>query len=202
MTPFDEKLAWIEQQFSEIKNSAEVHLDLKYATKDNFLERNVYAGFDRCFLAPTAAKMFSEACAKLKADHPELKFKIWDALRPRSIQTIFFEHLKGTPFESYVAAPWPGSLHNFGMALDLTLQTKAGEELDMGTGFDDFRDLAQPALEDKFLATGELTAQQIKHRLLLRKLLEGVGFKVRPHEWWHFNALPKEKVHGVLPALD
>jgi D-alanyl-D-alanine dipeptidase len=202
MTPFDEKLPWIEENFCEIKSSSEVFLDLKYATTDNFIGLNVYQGFSRTFLAPPAFAMFTQACSKLSSAHPDLQFRVWDALRPRSIQAQFFAHLRGTPFETYVAAPLPGSLHNFGMALDLTLQTKAGALLDMGTDFDDFRDLAQPKLEAQFLKTGELTAQQHSNRLLLRRLLEDVGFQVLPHEWWHFNALPGPQVHGFYPSLD
>lgn len=166
------------------------------------MNADVYDGFHRCFLSPLAFAMFSQACEKLKNQHPQLKFLIWDALRPRSIQAQFYEHLAGTPLQSYVAAPQPGSLHNFGMALDLTLQTKAGVELDMGTGFDDFRDLAQPKFEKTFLETGELTSQQLENRLLLRGLLEGEGFKVLDHEWWHFNALPKGQVFGKHPVLE
>jgi D-alanyl-D-alanine dipeptidase len=138
----------------------------------------------------------------LRRDHPDLQFLIWDTLRPRSIQAQFYDHLAGTPFQSYVAAPFPGSLHNFGMAMDLTLQTRDGQQLDMGTGFDDFRDLAQPKLESQFLASGELTQSQLGNRLLLRRLLEDQGFKVLEHEWWHFNALPKDQVHGQHPVLE
>jgi D-alanyl-D-alanine dipeptidase len=72
----------------------------------------------------------------------------------------------------------------------------------MGTGFDDFRDLAQPKLEHKFLASGELTQAQQNNRLLLRGLLESQGFLVLEHEWWHFNALPKAQVHGKFPVLE
>jgi D-alanyl-D-alanine dipeptidase len=202
LTPFDEKLSWIETHFIEIKNSPEVFLDLKYATSENFMQENVYQGFSRCFLAPMAADMFFQACEKLKSSHPHLQFRIWDALRPRQVQARFFEHLQGTPFENYVAPPNPGSLHNYGMALDLTLQTKSAELLDMGTDFDDFKDLAQPRLEKKFLKEGRLTQAQWLNRQLLRDLLESVGFLVLPHEWWHFNALPAHQVHGHKPSLD
>jgi D-alanyl-D-alanine dipeptidase len=163
---------------------------------------DVYGGFHRCFMAPLAAKMLFQACDELKAHHPGLQFHIWDTLRPRSIQAQFYDHLKGTPFQNYVAAPHPGSLHNFGMAIDLTLQTRDGELLDMGTGFDDFRDLAQPKLEKKFLESGELTEEQYKNRLLLRGLLESQGFTVLEHEWWHFNALPKDQVYDKFPILE
>jgi D-alanyl-D-alanine dipeptidase len=202
MTSFVQNIKWIEENFREIKASPEVVLHMKYATADNFMNADVYKGFERCFLSPLAYEMFNRACEVLKRDHPTLQFLVWDTLRPRSIQAQFYDHLAGTPFQSYVAAPHPGSLHNFGMAMDLSLQTREGQELDMGTGFDDFRDLAQPKLEQKFLATGELTQEQLNNRLLLRGLLENQGFKVLEHEWWHFNALPKDQVHGKHPALE
>jgi len=202
MNSFLRQIQWIEQNFIEIKVSSEVVLDLKYSTTDNFMQADVYEGFHRCFMAPVAAKMFFRACEELKRNHPDLQFHIWDSLRPRSIQAQFYDRLKGTPFQNYVAAPQPGSLHNFGMAVDLTLQTRDGELLDMGTGFDDFRDLAQPKLERQFLASGALTAAQYENRILLRKLLETQGFKVLEHEWWHFNALPKDQVFGKHPILE
>lgn len=202
MNSFVTRLQWIEQNFMEIKDSAEVVLDLKYSTSDNFMNADVYGGFKRCFLSPLAAEMFSKACSKLRQSHPHLQFRVWDGLRPRSIQAQFYDHLKGTPFQNYVAAPEPGSLHNFGMAMDLTLQDREGKLLDMGTDFDDFRDLAQPKLENHFLKTGELTEEQHRNRLLLRGLLETEGFKVLEHEWWHFNALPKDQVYGLHPILE
>jgi D-alanyl-D-alanine dipeptidase len=202
MNSFQQNLSWIESNFREIKPSDEVFLEMKYATAGNFMNADVYGGFRRCFLAPLAFEMFQRACAVLRREHPELQFLVWDALRPRSIQAQFYAHLKGTPFQDYVAAPEPGSLHNFGMALDLSLQTKKCVPLDMGTGFDDFRDLAQPKKEPKFLASGELSQTQLKNRLLLRGLLEDQGFKVLEHEWWHFNALPKDQVLGVHPILE
>jgi D-alanyl-D-alanine dipeptidase len=202
MTPFDEKLAWIESNFVELQNSDHVFLDLKYASTDNFIKQNVYGGFSRCFLAPKAAAMFAQACDTLRKRHPDLQFRIWDALRPRRVQSIFYEHLRGTPFQSYVAAPLPGSLHNFGMALDLTLQKRSGPLLDMGTDFDDFRDLAQPRLEEELQKNGALSPEQVRNRRLLRGVLQEAGFRVLPHEWWHFNALPAEQVHGLYPSLD
>lgn len=202
MTSFVKQIQWIEENFREITASHLVALDMKYATNDNFMNQDIYQGFDRCFLSPIAYEMFSKACAVLQKQHPDLQFLIWDTLRPRSIQAQFYDHLAGTPFQNYVAAPHPGSLHNFGMAMDLTLQTRDGRQLDMGTGFDDFRDLAQPKLEKQFLASGELTEEQLQNRLLLRGLLEDQGFKVLEHEWWHFNALPKDQVHGKHPVLE
>jgi len=202
MNSFVSHLSWIEKNFVEIKPSQEVVLDLKYATTDNFMKRDVYEGFSRCFLAAPAADMFAKACKQLRAQYPHLQFHIWDALRPRHVQALFYKHLEDTPFQNYVAPPEPGSLHNFGMAMDLTLQTRDGKLLDMGTDFDEFEDLAQPKLEKQFLKSGELTEEQYRHRLILREVMEAQGFQVLPHEWWHFNALPKERVYGAFPILE
>ena len=202
MNSFYRRQKWIEENFVEIRESAEVVLDLKYSTLDNFMKTDVYGGFSRCFLSPLAANMFAETCKDLRRRHSHLQFHVWDALRPRSVQARFYDHLKDTPFRDYVAAPHPGSLHNFGMALDLTLQTRDGRLLDMGTDFDHFGDLSQPKLEKQFLASGTLTPLQLENRLLLRSLLEGQGFTVLEHEWWHFNALAKDQVYGKHVILE
>lgn len=202
MNSFVKHLSWVEENFVEIRGSEQICLDMKYASNDNFMGYDIYGGFQRCFLSPYAADMFLKACEVLRREHPDLQFRVWDTLRPRSVQAQFYEHLRGTAFQKYVAAPEPGSLHNFGMAMDLTLQVRGGKELDMGTGFDDFRELAQPALEEQFLKIGQLTVEQHQNRLLLRCLLEDQGFKVLEHEWWHFNALSKEQVYGFFPVLE
>ena len=45
--------------------------------------------------------------------------------------------------ERYVANPSKGSGHNRGIAVDLTIiNLKTGQELNMGTGFDNFTDTA------------------------------------------------------------
>ena len=49
-----------------------------------------------------------------------------------------------------------GSIHSFGMAVDVTLIDADGAEFDMGTGFDDLSELSHPALEERFLAAGQL----------------------------------------------
>lgn len=200
--PFARDLEWIEKTFTEISAAEDVVIDLKYATTDNFMGENLYGGFARCFLHPRAAESFSRARRILRERHPGLRFKIWDALRPRSVQSRMFERLRGTPLQDYVAPPVPGSLHAYGMALDLTLQDPAGVDLSMGTPFDDFDDLAQPAHEEKLLASGRLNPIDHRNRLILRTVMHEAGFRVLPHEWWHFNAAPSAEVHGKLPSLD
>ena len=202
MNPFQRHIAWLENNFHEIFDGPEIALDLRYATPHNFMNKNLYAGFKRCFLHPEAFEKLTQAQALLSKHRNNYKFRIWDATRPQSIQKQMYDHLQGGPFEAYVAKPSPGSMHNFGLAIDLTLQNEKGECLPMGTDFDDFRDLAQPKKEHQLLESGDLKKEELENRLLLRNVMEEAGFKVLPHEWWHFNALPSDEVHGLYKILE
>jgi D-alanyl-D-alanine dipeptidase len=102
----------------------------------------------------------------------------------------------------YVANPESGSVHNFGFAVDLSIVDGNGNELDMGTPYDTFNDLAQPQLEEKFFNAGKLSAQQIENRLLLRTAMEKAGFIQLPFEWWHFDALPKAEVKEKFKIIE
>jgi D-alanyl-D-alanine dipeptidase len=73
------------------------------------------------------------------------------------------------------------------MALDITLLDEHGQELDMGTGFDDMTDLSHPALEERFLAAGLLLETQVANRRLLREAMFQAGFVGINTEWWHFD---------------
>ncbi len=180
--------------YVELKNSDAIALDLRYATANNFTGKNLYGVFNRAFLHKIAADKLAHAAANLKAAQPKYRLLILDALRPRSVQYLLWEKVRGTDQQKYVANPKGGSIHNFGFAVDITIVDASGKELDMGTAFDDFTPLAQPVLEEQFLKSGRLTQQQIQNRHLLRKVMEDAGFIQLPLEWWHFEALAKTEV--------
>lgn len=165
-------------------------VELKYASKDNFLKKNVYGGLRRCYMQPEAADKLAKASAILQEQRPDLRLLVYDAVRPRSVQFAMWRIVKGTSQQSYVASPTSGSVHNFGAAVDLTLADKTGQPLDMGTVFDFFGKKAQPRYENQFLASGELTQEQVDNRLLLRNVMIDAGFSIIRNEWWHFNAFP------------
>ena len=165
-----------------------IMVKLKYASKDNFLHQNVYGGLRNCYLQPEAAEKLVDASKRLQDENPNLRLLVYDAVRPRSVQFAMWRVVKGTPQQSYVASPKNGSVHNFGAAVDLTLATKEGKALDMGTPFDYFGKKAQPRYEDALLASGELTAAQVDNRKLLRGIMTASGFSIIRNEWWHFNA--------------
>ena len=87
----------------------------------------------------------------------------------------------------YLANPERGSIHSFGMALDVTLLDEHGLELDMGTGFDDLTERSHPALELEMLARHEITQAHIDNRQLLRDAMAHAGFAGIRSEWWHYD---------------
>lgn len=173
-------------------------LDFRYASKNNFVGEDVYGDFKTCFLQKDAAQMLQRANAKLKERRADLVFIAFDCLRPRSVQLRFWDKVKGTKQQSYVANPHSktGSIHNYGCAIDLSLATKDGKELDMGTAFDHFGPLAHPAKEAKYLANGKLTHAQVANRLLLREVMVAAGFYPLNNEWWHFNCATSSKTRA------
>jgi D-alanyl-D-alanine dipeptidase len=80
----------------------------------------------------------------------------------------------------YVADPAKGSIHNRGGAVDLTLVTLEGIELNMGTPFDFFGKEASHSypFSDKKI---------MDNRKMLKKIMLQNGFKAFESEWWHYN---------------
>jgi D-alanyl-D-alanine dipeptidase len=185
-----------------IVNSDAVELDLRYATDNNFMKRNVYGDFNGCFLHKIAAAKFKNAAEKLRLEKPGWKFLIFDCLRPRSIQRQMWNIVKNTLQKKYVADPKSGSLHNFGFAIDLGLIDDHGKVVDMGTPFDDFGVLAEPRQEEIFVQSGKLSQQQKSHRQILRSVMESAGFIQLPIEWWHFDGLSRSEVKSNFKIFE
>ena len=183
-------------RFRELKGIPGVKLDLRYASTNNFMHQNVYGEFKRAFLHKEAVIKLTKAAQLLSVEKPEYQLLVLDALRPRSVQRLFWAKVKGTPQEKYVADPEKGSIHNFGFAVDLTIVDETGKELDMGTGFDAFLPAAEPRNESKLLQDGELTPAQVEHRKLLRRCMEKAGFIQLEDEWWHYDAKPGKEVRS------
>ena len=190
------------KEYVVLKPSSEFVIDLRYGSSNNFVGRDLYGEFNRGFLHRIAAEKFALARKNLAVVQPKYKLIVFDALRPRSVQAILWDKVKGTDQEKYVADPKSGSVHNYGFALDLSLVDENGRELDMGTPFDSFSPLAQPDLEKKFLAEGKLTEPQLQNRLLLRKTMEEAGFIQLPIEWWHYDALPKQEAKAKYKIIE
>ena len=188
--------------FEELRSDHGLVIDLRYATNDNFVGYNLYGPFNRAFLHKHAAERLFKARDWLQRKNPGYTFVIYDALRPRCIQHILWSHVEGTDAEIYVAHPDRGSMHCFGMAIDLSVMDSNGHMLDMGAGFDDFREIAQPAHEDRFKAGGMLTDKHLENRLILRESMESAGFTSIRHEWWHFDAMDRAVVREKYTLVE
>lgn len=167
-----------------------LHLDIRYATTNNFTGQNLYGNYTYCFLHVIAANKLKIASRNLQKVRPGWKLLIFDCLRPLRIQKKLWEVVRGTPQQSYVANPRFGSIHNFGFAIDLSLLDEKNQEVDMGTPYDSFQLLSQPRLESKFLKIGKISPKQLENRKILRKVMVDSGFKQLAIEWWHYDALP------------
>jgi len=174
-------------QFRHLSSIAGIAVDLRYATPDNFVGRDLYSPIDCAWLHRDAAAALESAVAWLAAHRPDHHLLVLDALRPQRVQQQLWDALQGTELLGYIAEPSRGSIHSFGMALDITIVGPDGVELDMGTGFDDLSERSHPALELAMLERGELTEQQVENRRLLRGAMFQAGFFGINSEWWHFD---------------
>lgn len=180
-----------------------IRVQLVYASPDNFLGKPVYAGITRAWLHPDAAKKLVAAQQMLKKEYPELTLVVYDAARPMEVQRKMWAMVRGTDKVNYVSNPSNGGgLHNYGMAVDVTILDKDDRPLPMGTPFDFFGEEAHTNNEDALLAAGKITHEAFENRRLLRRIMRNAGFRVIPYEWWHFNACSRAEARESYPVLD
>ena len=167
----------------------DIPVSLMYARDDNFTGKVMYKDLTRAYLHPEAAKALLKAQAELKRIRPDLSLKVYDAARPMSVQQIMWDAVKNTDQQIYVSNPAKGGgLHNYGLAVDVTLcDVATGDTLAMGTHIDYFGKRAQVRYEEEFLADSTLSREAYENRLILRKVMTAAGYKVLLSEWWHFN---------------
>ncbi len=182
--------------FRRLDSIAGVSVELRYATPNNFVGRDLYGEVDCAWLHIDAAAALEKSIAWLQHQRPDLSVLVLDALRPQRVQEALWAALQGTDLLMYLANPAGGSIHSFGMALDLTLLDRHGRELDMGTPFDDLTALSHPALEEGFLASGQLTHMQVANRRLLRAAMHHGGWHGINTEWWHFDCGDRVQVRA------
>lgn len=179
-----------------------IRADLKYATTDNFTKTILYDSLLNIYLHPLAAKKLVKAQKRLKTINPNLSLLIYDAVRPLSVQKKMYKVVQGTKYAAYVANPTRTGLHNYGMAVDLTICDEKGNSLDMGTPFDYFGSAAGINKEAELVQRGILSDQQIKNRLLLREVMTYAGFMTIRGEWWHFNAVSLSEANRSYKVIE
>jgi D-alanyl-D-alanine dipeptidase len=164
-----------------------IHLDIRYASANNFLSTPVYTQA-RAFMQRPAAEALLRVLRKLQPLGYGLL--IHDAYRPWYVTKIFWD---ATPpaGKIFVADPRKGSKHNRGCAVDLTLYDVAtGRAVEMPGLYDEMSPRSFPNFPGG-------TSLQRWHRDLLRRAMESEGFTVNEDEWWHFD-YKDWKQHGIL----
>lgn len=162
-------------QWKEIINTNGPLLDMRYATDNNFTKAQIY-DCARCFLRP-------ELALKINTIHSDIKkkygygLKLFDCYRPRPAQQKLWDIV---PNAMYVTPPKKGSMHNKGLAIDLTIVDNKGVELDMGTEYDFFGKEAHRT----YVHPDPVVR---KNRKLLKLLMEAHGLTGIRTEWWHYS---------------
>jgi zinc D-Ala-D-Ala dipeptidase len=156
-----------------------IRVDVRYATTNNFLHRQVYRE-GRAFLQRPAAEALVRAHQNLKAKGYGII--IFDGYRPWSVTKVFWDSATEQDRRiEFVANPRNGSRHNRGCAADVSLvDLSTGREVEMPSRYDEFSERAFPTY-----AGG--TPEARKLRDTLRQAMEAEGFTVYRAEWWHFD---------------
>lgn len=163
--------------FQLIEITPETHnvtLSLAYAGPDNFTGKAVY-GRAICFLHSDAEKRLRRAVELAAAQGYGLR--VFDGFRPSEAQWVLWNH---TPDPDFLADPRRGSPHSKGAAVDLTLMDGAGNDLDMGTGFDAFTPLSHHGNTD-------IPPAAQTNRSILLGIMSAAGWDFYSKEWWHYQ---------------
>lgn len=150
----------------------------------------VYAGSDNCFGAPLykSSNMYlaAEAAAALEKVNKELNtwgygIMVWDAYRPWAISKLAYLALPDNKKFMLEDPDVKGSVHNTGLAVDVSLYDLAtGNPAEMISGFD------EPSMRQYSSYVGG-TEKQRYLRSLLREIMGKHGFSGIEMEWWHFE---------------
>jgi len=160
----------------EIKKAIpNIKLDIRYATKNNFMQQVMYKQA-RAF----ARKPVVESLKKIQKELNKKGYglKIFDGYRPYAITVEFY---KKASDKNFVANPAKGSKHNRGCAVDLTLiNLKTGKELVMPTPYDSFSAAAAAKYE-------KVSPEARKNRDFLIAIMAKYQMNVLENEWWHYD---------------
>ncbi|MCH3969512.1 MAG: M15 family metallopeptidase [Prevotella sp.] len=178
-------------------------VSLMYSRPDNFCGVVLYGDLREAYLHPKAARALKRAQAYLKSIRPDLSLIVFDAARPMHIQQEMWDRVKNTPEFFYVSNPaHGGGLHNYGLAVDVSLCNLKGDTLDMGTKIDFMGPAAHIDRENSLVRHHRISRQAEADRLLLRRVMRHAGWRALPTEWWHFNFCSRSvarKYYKVIP---
>lgn len=185
---------FINSKFVEIKTSKCFNVQMQYPML------GMKNAEKQCWVREEVFEMLLKAVVALPNGY---RFKIFDAWRPFALQhelytfysasivrdfklEAYTHEQKRAVIKKFVSEPIADReippVHTTGGAIDLTIETVDGMEIDMGTRFDAFTDKTKTAYFEN-----EMNVAVRENRRLLFNIMTGVGFTNFPSEWWHFD---------------
>jgi D-alanyl-D-alanine dipeptidase len=170
---------------------------LRYASSNNITGRALYPPGTLALVRPEVGQRLAVAQALLRRYQYQLK--IWDAYRPPSVQFRLWQAIRN---DDYVADPrtGAGSLHSWGIAVDVTLTDTWNNAVTMPSDFDDLT----PAAMWRYSGSDPVVRNHLR---LLQSTMARAGFYGLRTEWWHFTIedwqkyLPPEQAKRASQVL-
>ncbi len=167
---------------------------------DNYYYKyKINGSVNKCYLRESVAIKLKTAETYLPEGY---KFKIFDGWRPFQVQKSLYEDYRAKIIKSipgldedeineltklFVSPPvWDktlGPVHSTGGSVDLTIVDKTGNELNMGTEFDCFKETANT----NYYEINNINEDVRNNRRLLYDAMTQAGFTNLPTEWWHYD---------------
>ncbi len=160
---------------------------------------NIAGAIDKCYMRKGVYERLKLAESYLPKG---MRFKIYDAWRPFEVQLSLYNDYRQKVAEEnpslsneeidnltklFVSMPirdeLMGPVHATGGAIDLTITDCNGNELDMGTEFDFFEDMANTDYFEK----NDVNPLVRDNRRMLYHVMTKAGFTNLPTEWWHYD---------------
>jgi len=160
-----------------------IAVELRYGGTHNIMRRPLYPPSMPALIQPGVGQQLAGAQRFLRLY--KFGIKIWDAYRPKSVQSQLWQFAHN---DLYVANPESGvgSLHTWGVAVDATLVDAWGQSVLMPTDFDDFT----PAAMLRYPRMDSLIRSHLR---LLQMAMGRNGFYGLRTEWWHFTVADWQK---------
>ena len=183
-------------EFRALSDIGGLAVELRYATPNNFVGRDLYSPLDCAWLHRDAAAALERSLARLKSQRPDCSLLVLDALRPQRVQEELWASLQGTNLLEYLAEPVSGSIPSFGMAIAVKIVDDQGKEPDTGNSFKEMNKRSHPVLEESLVGRGALRAEHLAHRRLLRDAMSTGGWRGINSELWHFDCGDRMRVRA------
>lgn len=175
--------------------------DLAFAVEPSYYNQGIKGALEDAYLRQSVADRLLRADSLLPSGYT---LKVYDGYRPICVQQHLWDYYREQVAKNpqnnnlteeeidfktsfFVSKPSydvkQPSLHNTGGAVDVTIIDVNGNELNMGTCFDDFSDKAWTNHFEEYEQDEEVR----NNRRLLYWTMIYAGFTNLPSEWWHYD---------------